>query len=370
MSILTIDEGESSSKIQVPWDQGEPFELYLERCKQACWKRDSDRHVEGESEASRGAALASGGGPRESLSRGGPEARRRDAERLSPGVEALLDRGRSRKRAAGLDNAAISGRELGSGLIDVLPGGLRCSFNLPVGSKVGHWRDKIRGFSAKARHRMMEKMMMVEWAPVIEGTGKRSKKVRGLFATFTYPGEYSPSFEVWKAHLSSLRKRIERGFPSFERAIWKLEFQARGAPHFHIPLMFREPVDVQAFRQWAGCVWYDIVGSGDPKHRQSGTSIDAMYGPVGRLLRYLVKYIGKKVSREEETGKIWDTWGDWPDEPLRSMRVDREMFVRLRRRVRLHGKKSRFLRGQVGWSFLVLGDGRLLEQLLRGLAPT
>lgn len=46
-----------------------------------------------------------------------------------------------------------------------------------------------------------------------------------------------------------------------------LEFQDRGAPHYHI--LITGILD----RQELSRMWYDIVNSGDPRHLQAGTSI-------------------------------------------------------------------------------------------------
>ncbi|MBI5849316.1 MAG: hypothetical protein HZB31_15450 [Nitrospirae bacterium] len=46
-----------------------------------------------------------------------------------------------------------------------------------------------------------------------------------------------------------------------------MEFQERGAPHFHI--LVTGIID----RQELSRMWFDVVGSGDPRHLQAGTSI-------------------------------------------------------------------------------------------------
>jgi hypothetical protein len=52
-------------------------------------------------------------------------------------------------------------------------------------------------------------------------------------------------------------------------AIWKLELQDRGAPHFHLLIFGLRylPAALLARR------WYEIVGSGDVNHLSAGTSV-------------------------------------------------------------------------------------------------
>jgi hypothetical protein len=68
--------------------------------------------------------------------------------------------------------------------------------------------------------------------------------------TLTYPGDWlavAPNGEAVKRHLAALAKRYERVWGEPLVCIWKLEFQARGAPHFHLsttpPMGFSTIVD-------------------------------------------------------------------------------------------------------------------------------
>jgi hypothetical protein len=55
--------------------------------------------------------------------------------------------------------------------------------------------------------------------------------------TLTYPGDWlivAPNAEVVKRHFQALCKRYGRAWGEPLIGPWKLEFQRRGAPHFHI----------------------------------------------------------------------------------------------------------------------------------------
>jgi hypothetical protein len=82
--------------------------------------------------------------------------------------------------------------------------------------------------------------------------------------TVTYPNDFPQDGRVIKNHIDILGKRLARKNIKY---IWVMEFQERGAGHFHI--FTTQPID----RQWIAKAWYEIVGSGDPKHLKAGTSV-------------------------------------------------------------------------------------------------
>lgn len=76
-----------------------------------------------------------------------------------------------------------------------------------------------------------------------------------LFGAVTYPGRDGcwPSAEVAKRDLRALLKRLQRDYPQCG-GVWRLGFQKRGAPHFHlllwgIPFLSRDKL----MFHWAGC---------------------------------------------------------------------------------------------------------------------
>jgi hypothetical protein len=84
---------------------------------------------------------------------------------------------------------------------------------------------------------------------------------------------------------------------------WVLEFQSRGAPHYHVIASDFIPKDELADR------WYNIVDSRDEKHLKAGTSVDRIKSK-GHLYGYLSNYIKKleqKIPPEgfENVGRFW-----------------------------------------------------------------
>jgi hypothetical protein len=130
--------------------------------------------------------------------------------------------------------------------------------------------------------------------------------------TLTYPGDWltvAPTAEAAKRHLWALCKRYERAWGEPLIGPWKQEFQARGAPHFHISTTPRmgfttitDPHTGQQrevdFKTWLSITWAEIVNHPDPdqrrKHEAAGTGVDYAQGiklnDPRRMAIYFAKY--------------------------------------------------------------------------------
>src|SRR5207248_1268315 len=104
----------------------------------------------------------------------------------------------------------------------------------------------------------------------------------------TYPAVFPTSGRVAKSHWESMRKVLVRlGFSG----VWWMEFQKRGAPHFHLKV--RGPRLEKGITEEISTAWYRIVASGDPRHLRAGTSC----GSVRHLEEYL-DYASKNGSKK------------------------------------------------------------------------
>ena len=156
----------------------------------------------------------------------------------------------------------------------------------------GGKRGKVTSFSKASRWRMMQKIAKVRNA------------VLPHFLTLTYPGDYSHDSAEWKRDLDTFFKRLRRMFPG-AAAVWKLEPQKRGAPHFHLLVwgVKRWFLDV-----WAKEAWYEVVGSDDARHLVHGTKTEEIRTWRG-VKSYVSKYLGKMPDTTEVEG--WDYPGRW-----------------------------------------------------------
>lgn len=126
-----------------------------------------------------------------------------------------------------------------------------------------------------------------------------------IMLTLTYPADFPLDGRLVKDHWRRFRQWMNRNGAS--TGLWVLEFQKRGAPHFHV--FIREPLDKNA----VSSAWYKIVNSGDPKHLVAGTRIETFRYPPA-LGSYVMKYAAKMEQKDVPTefqnvGRFWGIWG-------------------------------------------------------------
>lgn len=153
-------------------------------------------------------------------------------------------------------------------------------------------RSKITGFSARSRQKMIETVCKLDSA------------ARPLFLTLTYPSLWDPDPAVWKVHLDRFWKKLKRKYP-MASAIWKLEPQQRGAPHYHLLIFGICYVPYQ----WVAKTWYDVVGSGDYNHYLAGTRIERIRSDRGVKSYASKKYMGKEIGHFPEFKAVGRWWG-------------------------------------------------------------
>src|SRR5690606_1419342 len=137
--------------------------------------------------------------------------------------------------------------------------------------------------------------------------------------TLTYPRHWPTDPRSWKKHLDAWRKRMQRAWGRLP-AVWKLEPQRRGAPHFHllvvVPASWTATLyasgtlerkgrritcwrgeSLRRFRQWCSISWASVVrGKEKPEptttdeanHVKVGTNVEPM-GSWERLTHYVSK---------------------------------------------------------------------------------
>lgn len=143
--------------------------------------------------------------------------------------------------------------------------------------------------------------------------------------------DVAPSGDAVKGHLERWRKRYARAWGEPWRGVWKQEFQARGAPHFHLCMCLpsgrsRSRVarfDGLVFADWLGRTWADVVGHPDEDvrrmHENAGTFIgfreqEAATDPV-RVAVYFSKHAAPGMSSKEYQNRppaLWTRNGGTP----------------------------------------------------------
>jgi len=139
--------------------------------------------------------------------------------------------------------------------------------------------------------------------------------------TLTYPCGYPSDGAIVKEHLRRFLQELKRdqarhnlvsGSSEIHSSFWFLEFQERGAPHFHI---FTTYANVpRGTNNWVAETWYRIVNSEDIRHLQAGTRTEFLRagraGTISYAAKYAVKQYQKAVPENyENVGRFWGISG-------------------------------------------------------------
>lgn len=162
-------------------------------------------------------------------------------------------------------------------------------------------RGNVDRFSQASRKRLLEKLARLK-PPQYDGY-----RYRVSFLTLTTQKIFHP--RLAKDYLASFFKRVARKFPHMS-AVWRLEFQERGAPHFHA-VLYNAPYIA---KEWIQKSWGEIIEQDEPF-----TRIERV-----KSYRHLMFYAGKYMAKVVEevvlssgaylTGEGKDLYG--PDDTI------------------------------------------------------
>ena len=169
----------------------------------------------------------------------------------------------------------------------------------------------VRTFSRASKRRLGRAIASVDWADVIELDDRLA------LVTLTYPGDWRkacPDPQAAYKHLRALAKRFERATGRRFTCVWKREFQRRGAPHFHMLMPLPATVLDETVREWFARSWYEVVGSGDERHRLAGTGVDWSEGlrmaDANRAAAYFTGYSAGKEDAKSYQDEAPEGWGN------------------------------------------------------------
>jgi hypothetical protein len=166
---------------------------------------------------------------------------------------------------------------------------------------IGTVRDAVMQFSAGSAMRMRRYLRecMAEYK---------------IMLTLTYPGFYPSNGKAVKEHLRRFLQELRREYirrhsdDGRHSSFWFLEFQQRGAPHFHIFCTWSPS------KEWVSRRWYDIVHSEDIRHFHAGTRVEVLRSGRAGSISYASKYANKQYQKEvpenyENVGRFWGIYG-------------------------------------------------------------
>ncbi len=167
-------------------------------------------------------------------------------------------------------------------------------------------RGKITIFSRKSRRRLLE---------FFARTAQTSKP--RVFLTLTYPSNMNDA-RTGKAHLRAFLERVRRRYPKAS-AIWRIEYQERGAVHFHL-LFFSLPFwKIESIR----AVWSEIIGEENP--RIAIETIRSRRGSTYYVSKYVAKvgddaFVSLSNMPYSHEGRHWGYFNK-PEIPMQELRI-------------------------------------------------
>lgn len=133
------------------------------------------------------------------------------------------------------------------------------------------------------------------------------------FITLTYPFCYETDGKKSKQHLKVFIQRLKRYQQGVYHdvdwsAFWFMEFQQRGAIHYHLFTTSGLPIKVLSR------IWYEICGTDDQRHLASGTNISKIRSGRHGMCSYVSKYASKAEQKEIpdnilNAGRFWGVSG-------------------------------------------------------------
>lgn len=156
----------------------------------------------------------------------------------------------------------------------------------PHSDQLAPKRGTISEFTRASQVRMMKACS--SWRPV----------GRLMFVTLTYPKTFPDAAEA-KEDLKRFRDILRREHPRMA-GVWKLEYQTRGAPHFHFILQTGEQFfmsrELRAFQLWCHSAWR--------RARRSKVDVrtEAKFADLESRARF---YLAKEVGKTAQTSSAW-----------------------------------------------------------------
>jgi hypothetical protein len=119
----------------------------------------------------------------------------------------------------------------------------------------GPSRAEITEWSAKSRVNMSRTLASLDYSDWTREDGALA------MVTLTLPGKWellAPDGKTFKKLIRKFEHRWRRSVGPW-RLLWKLEFQRRGAPHWHALMRVPALVDGETFEWWLAKTWADVV---------------------------------------------------------------------------------------------------------------
>ncbi len=168
----------------------------------------------------------------------------------------------------------------------------------PKKDKVYYRRDCVKNFSDKSRLRIKKLFARV----------RISSYKEIVFLTLTWHYAYKSLGGDYYSKLNLFLQYLRDNIPDIDY-VWRLEFQKRGAPHFHLIVLFKKKQGkkgVARFTKICTQAWHRIADPDSVRHKDYGCLV-AIAENYKQAFAYVSKYCAKEseVHEEEYTGRRW-----------------------------------------------------------------
>jgi len=184
-------------------------------------------------------------------------------------------------------------------------------------------RSVVRGISSKSRYRLIRYLAQI------------TRPDEAVFITLTYRN-FSDDYQVWKEHLHGFHMWLVYHYPDLA-GFWRLEFQVRGAPHFHLLLWLGDVTELDSFREDCKRAWCRIIQQRSAANLVYGCTVE----PVTDWRKsafYISVYQAKDNQDRDDiqTGREWGIWGKerLGLDPVSTVNLSRKGFLLFRRCIR------------------------------------
>lgn len=171
-------------------------------------------------------------------------------------------------------------------------------------------RGTVKGISSKSRMRLIRLLAQI------------SRPDEPVFITLTYRG-FAVDFRTWKTHLHNFRRVLADDFPDY-CGLWRLEFQERGAPHFHILAWLVREVVLAEVEARLAQVWCRVIGQETAANLEHGCTVE----PVTdfRACAFYLSLYQAKDSQDRKDINTGREWGVWKRERLGLQPISKTLF--------------------------------------------
>lgn len=182
---------------------------------------------------------------------------------------------------------------------------------------------EIREWSARSRSRLSELTGSLDYSEWLQRDGALA------MVTLTLPGDWlavAPDGKTFKKLLKNFEKRWRRAVGRWV-CLWKLEFQHRGAPHWHALMRVPALVGRQTFEEWLSTTWAAVVNADSTpdrcsietrkessefsRHLKAGTGVDFSgkdFADPRRISLYFLGHSAKTTDGKEYQHVVPEAW--------------------------------------------------------------